>query len=325
MSGLAVFAHFDPQGEVAPHVTRHLQELRRVVDQLVIVTTAELSDEARDVLRRHGDLIERTNEGYDFYSWKVGLDSVPEWHRVDHLLLANDSVVGPLVSYQTIMRRMAERGAAFWGVTRSMEVEPHLQSFVLGFGRDALRSPLLRAFWRSMVPLNRRAEVIAQYERGLSRLLNAAGLIGEPYFEPTWWDERVGRLRRARLTAVRNLDERRRDLLLAGAGRITPMRTLREARRELRRGMLIKETRQYLRRDAFYNPMISLWDRALDGRLPFVKIETLRDDPYRLGADRMLAACERAYPEQFAGVREHLRRTEADYDRLGRSRHRAGV
>jgi rhamnosyltransferase len=60
--------------------------------------------------------------------------------------------------------------------------------------------------------------------------------------------------------------------------------------------------------------MAAMADRALGGaRLPLVKIDTLRYDPYRLGSDRLLAACERQYPEQFAGVRQYLERTAVLY------------
>ena len=58
-----------------------------------------------------------------------------------------------------------------------------------------------------------------------------------------------------------------------------------------------------------WNPSYVFWDAALDGRLPFTKIEVLRDDPYRMGNDRILATLERAHPEAFDGVREYIDRT----------------
>jgi rhamnosyltransferase len=286
MRRLGVFAHFDPQGEAAPHVLRHLDALNAAADRVVIVTTAQLTSSARHALSAHGEVVERANEGYDFYSWRTGLEHIGDWFRYDHVLLANDSVVGPVLPYPRILAAMEHRAPA-WGIVKSQERTPHLQSFVMGFFPPALRSPLFQAFWRGMVPLSQRSEVIVRYELGLARLLAAAMLNTSAYFEPTRRDDATGRRRRARLASG--------------------------------------ESRRLLRRSGAYNPMIALWDRALDGRLPFVKIETLRDDPYRLDGDRMLAACERAHPEAFGGVRRYLERTRAEYARMGRSRQLAGI
>jgi rhamnosyltransferase len=63
-----------------------------------------------------------------------------------------------------------------------------------------------------------------------------------------------------------------------------------------------------------WNPARGLADRVIDdARLPYVKIDTLRYDPYNLDANRLLALCEKRFPERFAGVREYLRETSDWY------------
>ena len=48
-----------------------------------------------------------------------------------------------------------------------------------------------------------------------------------------------------------------------------------------------------------WNPSAALADRALDGgRLPYVKLDTLRFDPYGLGADKLLDYCEEQLPRR---------------------------
>lgn len=75
-------------------------------------------------------------------------------------------------------------------------------------------------------------------------------------------------------------------------------------------------------RNRTLNPMIVLggWnasmatpEAALDGRMPMVKISTLRYDPYRVGADRLLSRLEAAYPAAMDGVRDYLDRTADAY------------
>ncbi len=62
-----------------------------------------------------------------------------------------------------------------------------------------------------------------------------------------------------------------------------------------------------------WNTNTILADAALDGRMPSVKISTLRYDPFKIGVDRLLAGLEARYPAEMDGVRAYLERTAASY------------
>jgi rhamnosyltransferase len=125
-----------------------------------------------------------------------------------------------------------------------------------------------------------------QHEVGLSRGLHCAGFRSGAYFKETEADRRLAR-RRVRWWAMhRQGAERNR----AGA----------EKRKEWAREP--------------WNPSAALADRALDGgRLPYVKLDTLRYDPYGLGADKLLTYCEQQLPDAFAGVRQFMADTAVFY------------
>jgi rhamnosyltransferase len=276
----AVFAHFDPDGLVAPHVTGHLDALTTVCDRITVVSTAPLGPESRRRLQEYGTLIERPNEGYDFGSWQAGILGSVDWARPPRLIMANDSTIGPLRPLERMLSEMAETDADVWGAALSDQLGTHLQSFFLVCEPRVVGSPHFRAFWESFEPLSRRWFVINRYELGLSRMLLAAGYRLRGYFTPTP-DEQA--LCDARFADAQDPSRRRAD-------DPPPVGS---------------------------NPMLGLWDRALpDGRLPFVKLEALRDDPYDLGAENTLSQCEQAFPEQFAGVREYLDRTRQSYAEL---------
>ncbi len=286
-STLAVFAHFDPGGQVAPHVERYLAALRDVVDRVVIVSTAELDDAGRATLAAHGELVERENVGYDFYSWKTGLDHAGDWGAFDRVLICNDSVVGPTRPFAEILGPGAPKDADFWGMTSSNEISPHVQSWFVVFERPVIASGLLHGFWRAMEPVSNRFVVIRRYEVGLSKLLLTGGLRMGSYLRLT---------PRAAVTA-----ELRHRLAL---DRLPAKQ--RPARPRFVRSL----------REPTWNPTYVLWDSVFDGRLPFVKLEILRDDPYEIGKEQALARLEEAFPEQLAGVREYLDRTREDFRRL---------
>jgi rhamnosyltransferase len=149
-----------------------------------------------------------------------------------------------------------------------------------------VRSHAFTNFWQRMVPLSDRTQVIRRYEVGLSQALQNAGFASGSYFTENEQDRRTARERVWWWAALR-------------------------AQKESPRARY--KTFSTLAREA-WNPCAGLADRALDdARLPLVKIDTLRYDPYGLGAQRLLAACEQAHPDAFAGVRSFLEETAPMY------------
>lgn len=282
-SRLVVLASYDPAGELAPQLRQQILAWQGQAQRLIVVCAGALQPDARRWISEHAELIERENVGYDFASYRAGLDAVADLSQFDDVVLCNDSFVGPLRPFAQIFAEMAERRVDFWGITASRRIEPHLQSYFLVFRRWVVGSPAFTGFWAAMVPLSHRREVIQRYEIGLSRTLLAAGFAMGSYFEPNPDEQRRARRRTAWWISRRKDAPRRvRDLV--------------EASTEP------------------WNPTYALADSALaEGRLPLVKLDVLRFDPYGLDAARLLRSCERRFPESFAGVAEHLDRTAAHY------------
>lgn len=280
-------AHFDVHGGVAEHVRRHVVAWSDLGVRLVVVSTSTLTPAARGFLEDHATLVERPNHGYDFLSYKVGLAEAGDLAAYDDVVLTNDTFVGPLRPYEEIFAAMADRPVDFWGLTRSDRVAPHLQSFFVVFRPWVVASQAFTRFWAGMIPVSDRKQVIHRYEVGLSRTLVDAGFAFGSYFAATPGDERVAR---------------RRMLWWALHRPPGP------SPKALRDGTVARRAREP------WNPSIALADRALaGGRLPFVKLDTLRYDPYDLGSDRLLAACEQAFPDAFSGVRAFLEQTAEKY------------
>jgi lipopolysaccharide biosynthesis protein len=287
MRTLIIMAHYDPTGRLAPHALRQIDALADVADRLIVVSTAALQD-ADDVeaITKRAELVSRTNYGYDFYSYKTGLDQVDDIDRYDTVIVCNDSYVGPLVPYRRMLDTMRARQVDFWGITQTRRRALHVQSYFVAFRSWVVRSAAFQRFWGAMTPVSDRLQVITKYEVGLSRTLLEAGFALGSYFEEDDADRRLARARHlwwAYHTVQRQPRHRRRAAL-----RQLPFEP--------------------------WNPMAALADRALDGaRLPLVKIDTLRYDPYGLGSMRLLAACEEQHPDMFDGTREYLELTASLY------------
>jgi rhamnosyltransferase len=280
-------AAYDPDGELAEHVRFQIDAWQGQCRRLILVTTNQLTASARDWLAGRAELIERDNVGYDFYSYRTGLLAAGDLTTYDQVVICNDTYVGPLRGFAEIFARMHGAAYDFWGVTRSRRIKPHVQSFFVVFGQNVVASDTFTTFWTSMEPISSRRKVIHRYEVGLSRTLKAAGFSFGSYYSETRFEWRLARLRVV-WWALRRRN--RPQGLRAGLAK------LKEWAREP------------------WNPMAGLADAALDdARLPVVKIDTLRYDPYGLDAARLLRHCSVAYPDVFAGLDAYFERTNSRY------------
>ncbi|WP_336640621.1 rhamnan synthesis F family protein [Microbacterium sp. USHLN272] len=292
---LALVAHYDPRGEAAPHVLRQLDELGTQFDEVVLATTVDLSPSAADAISSRATLIRRANYGHDFGSWRDCLERYDWAQSYDEVLLTNDSYVGFFRPLGEIMQTMSARPVELWGITQSARHSLHIQSYYLHFTREALHSLAFRRFWTDSKPAPDRQTAIQLQEVGISRAMSDAGYRFDAYFTPTR-DERLRATRRG----VHWLRQRRKSF---------PARfdTLEDGYFDARQWRDPEQADNLNWSSAFADSSLD------DGRLPLIKLDTLRYDPYWLGAGTLLEELEKKYPVQMDGVREYLIATQPYY------------
>lgn len=175
---VCLFSHFDIDGRLDSHVQNYLQALTESgIEPWLITSCDHLHPESLEVAKALcGAVISRENRGYDFAGWASTLAVWPQLYDVEELILANDSVYGPLVPLDQVFAAMKAVACDVWGMTRSREITPHLQSYFLVFRRPALMHHAVRRFWNEVRPLPSKDEVIGRYELGLERAMQAGGL-----------------------------------------------------------------------------------------------------------------------------------------------------
>ena len=174
---VAIFIHYDNRGRVHDYVLHYLAALREVGFEIVVVSNAPKLGEAalQQLQPLCAEIVRRKNVGYDFGAYRDGVLALGDLSRFDELLLANDSVYGPLYALEETLAR-CDDGAAVWGVTDSWERRYHLQSYFLLFKKPALLHPSLGQFWRGVKHVQSKLWIIRRYEVGLTQSLIRGGL-----------------------------------------------------------------------------------------------------------------------------------------------------
>ena len=176
---VVLFMHFDGAGNVRPQIFDYLNDLAANNLEVVFVTNAaKLNAPALQNLQEIcAGIIIRRNIGYDFGAWRdaiLHLD-LPQ-AQTEEVILANDSVFGPLTPMGDVLRRINYKKADVWGLTESWQVRYHLQSFFMAFGPAALQAEAWRKFWRQVRPVPMKAYVVRTYEIGITQAMVKGGL-----------------------------------------------------------------------------------------------------------------------------------------------------
>jgi hypothetical protein len=195
---ICLFAAFAATPEPKPHVRAHVESLARAGFAVVLVANTDLDRRSLRIgpalLDRLAGCIVRENAGFDFAAWAHAYSLGQGFPRCTRLLLANDSVIGPLDErwFVALIERLRDSDADMVGLTENRTPHRHLQSYFLAFGPRALASPEFRCALAGMHALPTKELVIDAYETSLTRLLEAAGLSAAALFPPLYDEPRSG-------------------------------------------------------------------------------------------------------------------------------------
>ncbi|MEA1647900.1 rhamnan synthesis F family protein [Nitrospirillum sp. BR 11164] len=174
---IAVFNHYDPRGIVHDYVVYFIAKLAEAGYAIIFASNCpKLSAaETEKVLPHVAWVLKRRNIGWDFGAFKDGIALINDLGALDHLLITNDSIYGPLQDINEVVERTDPAIADVWGLTDSWDRHFHLQSYFVVFHQAVLRSPSFAKFWRRVRYYRSKRWVIRDYEIGLTRFFLRAG------------------------------------------------------------------------------------------------------------------------------------------------------
>jgi len=175
LDNLCIFAHYDPDDIVDDYVLRYIRCIGECGFPVVVVSTAKLSQKWIELLSRDCvEVIVRDNIGYDFGSWSTGLARYKN-NFCGNLLLANDSVYGPIGSLYNALATLTSRTADFYGMVESREHQLHLQSWFLLFRPHVWKHEAFISLFSQPPSQFSKQEIILKYEIAATQRLRQAG------------------------------------------------------------------------------------------------------------------------------------------------------
>lgn len=272
-----IYAHWDINGFVDPFVIHALREYRQAVDRIVFVTT-NYRLRSRPLEAVADDILVRENVGFDFMSWREGLQTLTP-HAFDEVIFTNSSVYGPVWPMERVFQSPTSENGGLWGMSISRQRTLHLQSYFMAMSRWILTSDLGRELWEDVMPFTDKGKVIEAYELVWMERFLAVGVPVDAFFD-------------ARRTPSIPVGER-----LANVVRWPPRLALaRLYRRAVRQGLS--------------NPTHLHWKDLLESGVPFVKVDLFSLNPYGMRLSRVYDWLQRHtdYPVEL--IRRHQARLQ---------------
>jgi lipopolysaccharide biosynthesis protein len=270
-----IMAHYDRDGLIDPHVLYSLKAYRSAFAHVTFVSVS--ADRLPPGYENLVDtFIRRDNIGYDFGSWKIGFNTLIAKDRFVEIVFVNDSIYGPFFDIEHALLSPNVKDADFWGLTSSYEIAWHIQSFFFSMRHRLLSGGLAQRWWDMVRLLEYKDEIINRYEIPMADHFRQQGCATEAIYATPF----PARIPRATICSGCDIRE-----------------PLQSARRIY-----------YNRWVTTANPMHVLWHPVIEAGVPFVKVELLRDNPYRLPLRPVFDYLHRntRYPMEL--ISAHLRR-----------------
>jgi rhamnosyltransferase len=277
---VAIIAHFSPTNTWNENFLEMLRVIENFFEKTFVITTSQrMSDLPNDL--KKVNLVRRPNIGYDFYSYRVGVNLAVLEPNVEGIFLLNSSML--LLNeerFKKLLKNITKvnRTSAVRCLTASMQFGWHAQSYLLYFDLRYLPKKYFLNFFEKIEPTNSKYDLILRYEIGLSKSLKADKINCETMFQPSFLDYLIGA-----------------PLFMSSLIKIYGLRAL-------------------LKYSFWFSWKYLNWTHfkadLLADRFGIVKAEFLRNNPHQLSQGHVLKSCSR---KLRAGIEQLLTRERSHY------------
>ena len=180
-SKVALVASYSPIASLPPSLELILQSL---VDQDFVTILIFASEDSSSIgldkeISNKISIIRKNNIGYDFGSWAIANQLLPDIANAGEVLLINDSVIldrSKLHSFVDLIRKAKTSPFDVTSATDTQLHSYHLQSYFLHFKNGSFGNKKIQKFIHDIRPQSAKSAVIFAYEIGLSITLRNNGL-----------------------------------------------------------------------------------------------------------------------------------------------------
>lgn len=175
---LIIYFFFDEEGVVDSYVEYMLNSLKKYAKEFLVVCNGILDDEGKRILEKYGPVLIRKNDGFDVWAYKdallyVGWEKLCSFHEI---ILMNNTIMGPVCSWNETFEKMNSKDLDFWGITKSFRnsnnfigcdygyIPEHIQSHFIACRNSLVSSAEFQNYWNNMPLIKKYEDSIKKHE-----------------------------------------------------------------------------------------------------------------------------------------------------------------
>ena len=200
---IGIFIFYDKDGIVDDYVIYLLEDIKKVLSKLVIISNTELSGDEYDKLNNISDeLIIRKNIGLDAAAFCEYYNN-HDLHEYDEMVVFNDTFYGPFRSFELVFDDMKNKDKLdFWGLSKGYksfnyvtqsEIPEHIQTFFAVYKNNVFTSDIFKNYWKNynINKMNTFNDVVNNHEILFTKYLNDNGFNYDVYCNDTYYNNRI--------------------------------------------------------------------------------------------------------------------------------------
>lgn len=169
---LCLFAGYSKENIIEDYVIYYIKKLSEYAD-VYYCSDCDMPKEELLKIKPYTKLsIAKRHKKYDFGSWGILYDKVPDVKSYDELILANDSMFGPLYPLENIFQKMKDKDVSAW----SLCANKFMMSFFVVLKPEVFTTDWFKDFITNIKTEMTKYDIVRIYEKKISAIIEEHGL-----------------------------------------------------------------------------------------------------------------------------------------------------
>lgn len=297
---IVFFAHYDKNGIIDDYVVYFIKELKKICQDLIFVSVSNVSEKEQIKLNGLANaFINKKNEGYDFGSWKSGIESIgfENLSKYDEIVLVNDSCYGPIFDIKKVFEKMDKKeDLGVWSITKGESIAKYLQSYLLVLRKNVFEKQFFIDFFATVSHRGTKIEYIKDFEIGLSSLIIENNIKFDSYCNVSFIKTLIqGTILKIKTILLKTFSDRHRKWHDSfGKQKRTKIEFI-----------------KLLLNPRVSNPSLIMIPMMIKKyKIPLIKIMLFRDNPYCENVEKTKKYIKKYTNYDFSLIENHLKRTK---------------
>lgn len=180
-----LIAHYHSKGKIREDLCNFIKKASKSFNKIIFIST-KLNNNERKKIDKFALIISRPNYGYDFYSYKVGLERLFKENKKKNEIIffigSNLIFIDPMKLIKQINNN-TKIYKKIHGLSKSWEIEEHLQTDMLSIPTSYFYEKKFYNWWKKIKKFKKRSTIIGKYELGFSQFLYKNNIQYDCYFQ----------------------------------------------------------------------------------------------------------------------------------------------